>query len=105
MPRSPDAAPGRPPQLTPVAVDMEVRVYLNTGECILGRVVDVTNQQLVVGRPGNFGIEHVAIRAVDIERIVSNYHGDTAAAVIGPVAIGLIGFVAAIVAWVVIFHQ
>ena len=49
-----------------VYVGATVRVVLHSGETFSGKVSRVTPDELVLGRPGNFGLEEHVIARADI---------------------------------------
>ncbi len=53
-------------QLKILKKGMDVRVTLNSGKKLTGKVIDITEVSLTIGKPGNYGFQKTEIPRADI---------------------------------------
>ncbi|MCP4574085.1 MAG: hypothetical protein GY838_17125 [bacterium] len=68
LPRS-DATDGDPAARITVTKGSDVKVHLLSGEVVKGEVEEVSQDRIVVGKPGNYGYEQWAVERREIENI------------------------------------
>lgn len=93
------SGPSREPEVENIVrLQSNAKVTLKSGQIVSGEVVRVSGEELVLGKPGNFGLEEKVFQAGEIDTIEVEYNssGDKVVlySVLGLVVLGTIGAVA-----------